>query len=81
MLIEVGYVTCTSLLLQCVPHFGKLAMFHLQQELSQALKTQPFHGGRHPDLADLDVYGVLQSIRGASVALAAYLVTFLALLK
>lgn len=48
---------------------------------SQALKTQPFHGGRHPDLADLDVYGVLQSIRGTFVALAAFLVTFLWLLK
>lgn len=27
----------------------------------------PFHGGAKPDLADLDVYGVLQSIRGHRV--------------
>mmetsp|Transcript_6163 Transcript_6163/g.14064 ORF Transcript_6163/g.14064 Transcript_6163/m.14064 type:complete len:307 (-) Transcript_6163:88-1008(-) len=28
---------------------------------------RPFHGGQKPDLADLDVYGVLQSIRGHDV--------------
>ncbi|CAE7497655.1 ptges2 [Symbiodinium sp. CCMP2456] len=30
-------------------------------------KKRPFHGGQKPDLADLDVYGVLQSIRGHEV--------------
>ncbi|CAE7924721.1 Ptges2, partial [Symbiodinium sp. KB8] len=30
-------------------------------------KRRPFHGGQKPDLADLDVYGVLQSIRGHEV--------------
>lgn len=29
-----------------------------------AAKPQNFHGGDKPDLADIDVYGVLQSIRG-----------------
>ncbi|CAK9104099.1 unnamed protein product [Durusdinium trenchii] len=45
------------------------SVFHEQLATSpcQALKTQPFHGGRRPDLADLDVYGVLQSIRGHDV--------------
>lgn len=28
---------------------------------------KPFHGGSKPDLADLDVYGVLQSIRGHAI--------------
>lgn len=28
---------------------------------------RPFHGGSIPDLADLDVYGVLQSIRGHAI--------------
>jgi microsomal prostaglandin-E synthase 2 len=27
----------------------------------------PFHGGARPDLADIDVYGVLQSVRGHAV--------------
>jgi microsomal prostaglandin-E synthase 2 len=30
-------------------------------------KQRPFHGGQRPDLADLDVYGVLQSVRGHKV--------------
>ncbi|CAL1174301.1 unnamed protein product [Cladocopium goreaui] len=43
------------------------SVFHQQVNhfVDEALKTQQFHGGRRPDLADLDVYGVLQSIRGA----------------
>lgn len=30
-------------------------------------ERRPFHGGAKPDLADLDVYGVLQSVRGHEV--------------
>lgn len=30
-------------------------------------KPRPFHGGAKPDLADIDAYGVLQSIRGHRV--------------
>lgn len=30
-------------------------------------KPQPFHGGSKPDLVDLDVFGVLQSVRGHRV--------------
>lgn len=45
------------------------SVFHQQVNhfVDEALKTQQFHGGRSPDLADLDVYGVLQSIRGHDV--------------
>jgi len=45
------------------------SVFHQQVNhfVDEALKTQQFHGGRHPDLVDLDVYGVLQSIRGHDV--------------
>ena len=31
------------------------------------LTGKPFHGGKQPDLADVEVYGVLQSIRGHRV--------------
>jgi len=30
-------------------------------------ETKPFHGGAKPDLADLDVYGVFQSVRGHAI--------------
>jgi len=31
------------------------------------LKGKPFHGGKGPDVADVEVYGVLQSVRGHRV--------------
>ena len=34
---------------------------------SKSKKPRAFHGGQKPDLADLDVYGVLQSVRGHRV--------------
>merc|ERR1719310_1534086 len=47
------------------------AVFHQQVDryLSEAniSETNHFHGGSRPDLADLDVYGVLQSVRGHSI--------------
>ncbi|KNH06970.1 glutathione-S-transferase/glutaredoxin [Perkinsela sp. CCAP 1560/4] len=33
----------------------------------EGLTGKPFHGGKRPDLADVEVYGVLQSIRGHRV--------------
>lgn len=35
--------------------------------LADATPSKPFHGGARPDLADLDVYGVFQSVRGHRV--------------
>ena len=35
--------------------------------LQGATEKKPFHGGEKPDLADLDVYGVFQSVRGHKV--------------
>ena len=35
--------------------------------LAGASDAKPFHGGAKPDLADLDVYGVFQSVRGHRV--------------
>lgn len=35
--------------------------------LAKTSEKQPFHGGAKPDLADLDVYGVFQSVRGHKV--------------
>lgn len=44
------------------------SVFYKQVDLyvsqSNIDEKKPFHGGAKPDLADLDVYGVLQSIRG-----------------
>ncbi|CAJ1435299.1 unnamed protein product [Effrenium voratum] len=44
-------------------------VFHQQvnQFTEEAVGQKQFHGGKQPDLADLDVYGVLQSIRGHDV--------------
>lgn len=47
------------------------SVFHRQAEHyireANICATKPFHGGSKPDLADLDVYGVLQSVRGHEV--------------
>jgi microsomal prostaglandin-E synthase 2 len=37
------------------------------EALVDATPEKPFHGGAKPDLADLDVYGVFQSVRGHRV--------------
>merc|ERR1719498_1912136 len=47
------------------------SVFHRQVERyvtdSNLSEKKPFHGGTKPDLADLEVYGVLQSVRGHKV--------------
>jgi len=47
------------------------SVFHRQLEAyvseSKISEKKPFHGGSKPDLADLEVYGALQSIRGHKV--------------
>lgn len=47
------------------------SVFHRQVDRyvkeSNLSERKPFHGGSKPDLADLDVYGTLQSVRGHKV--------------